>query len=74
MKKIIPFLRTKGLGAKTCGCQYIILQYVRKKTGDTKHTLLVHLHLPSQIGCIISDHVSCMNNFKHNGKFVVHII
>ena len=46
----------------------------KEKIGDTKHTLPVHLHVPSQVGCIILNYVLCMDHFKHNGKFVVQVI
>ena len=53
---------------------HIILQKIRKRIGDTKFTLHVHLHIPSHLGCIISNYVLCMNHFMHNGKFDVHIV
>jgi len=53
---------------------HIILQYIRKIIGDTKHTLHVHLQVSSQLSCIISNYVVCVDHFKHNGKFVVHVI
>jgi len=53
---------------------HIVVQYIRKRIGDTKHVLHIHLQVPSQFGYIISNYVVCMDHFKHNGKFVVHII
>ena len=69
-----PFLKDYTLWCQNMWFSHIILQYIRERIGDTKHTLHVHLHVPSQLGCIISNYVVCMDHFKHNGKFVVRVL
>jgi hypothetical protein len=61
------FKEKKGAWSQNMWFSPIILQLIWKRIGDTKHTLYVHVHVPSQLGCIISNYVLCMDHFKHNG-------
>jgi hypothetical protein len=69
-----PSLKDKGPWCQNMWFPYIILQYIRKRIGDTEQTLHVHLSVPSQFDCISSDYVLCMDLCKHNDKLVVHVI
>ena len=58
--------KDKSVWCQTMWLSHIMLQYIKEITGDKKHTLHVHLHVPSQIGCIISNNIVFMDHFKHN--------
>jgi hypothetical protein len=73
--------KKKSVWCQNMWLSHIMLQYIRKRTIDKNHTFHVHLHVPSQIGCIISNYIvlwiilsttlfCCTHNLVKNESYI----